>query len=66
MSGGGGGGEQNQPVQVPRQAYKKEEVRTNRTDGSNKKALGSAYLQQRRAATPVGDAGFGGTKPTLG
>jgi hypothetical protein len=64
MGGGGGGGKQ--PVQVPVQSYRDEGNR-NVSDGrSNKKALGSAYLQSERQATPMGDEGFLGQKATLG
>ena len=54
------------PVQVPQQSYKNEGVRDKRSSGSSKKALGSAWLQSQRQATPMGDAGFLGQKATLG
>ena len=64
--GGGGSGGAAQPVQVPQQSYKNEGVRDQRSSGSSKKALGSAWLQSQRQATPMGDEGFLGQKATLG
>ncbi len=66
MNGGGGATQQPiQPTQVSaQQSYKKEVSSQQTVSGSNRKALGSMYLQSRKATPSAG--GFGGQKPTLG
>lgn len=64
MGGGGGGGGGQKATQTTPVSYKKEVDSSTQRIGSNRKALGSIYLQQR-TATPM-SGGFGGQKQTLG
>jgi hypothetical protein len=67
MNGGGGATQQPiQPTQVSaQQSYKKEVSSMQTVSGSNRKALGSVYLQRRKGIESIG-GGFGGQKQTLG
>lgn len=60
----GGGSAPKTPKPVVPVSYRKEAGREGIKSGSNRRALGSQYLQSRKS-TPSG-GGFGGTKQTLG
>ena len=62
---GGGGDEGPAPAKKAVQvSYKKDKTKEQARGGSNRRTLGSQYLQGRKA-TPQG-GGFGGQKQTLG
>lgn len=61
MGGGGKPKKTKKPVQV---SYKKDKTQEVAQGGSGRRALGSQFLNSRKATQAGG--GFGGTKPTLG
>jgi len=60
----GGGGSQPKATIQPQVSRRVESGRDVLSGGTSRRALGSQFLQQRKA-TPSG-SGFGGTKKTLG